>query len=147
MTIDVLPEDAPPTAEEPEPYSAISEVPMLVSDGSGWVHALWLGEPDEETGAQALMHSQMPLGSTTWPEPEAVAESAVAFDVTQGPSGALTLAYARALHTDAFPAGVYVKRNQGGGANWGEAAVVNDTIYFRLLTPRRGLRARGGWRF
>ena len=41
-------------------------VPTIVSDGSGWVHAFWLGEPDEDTGVQALMHSQMPLGTTTW---------------------------------------------------------------------------------
>jgi hypothetical protein len=138
LTVDEPPANAPLTGEQPQPYSAVSAVPTILSDGSGWVHALWLAKPDEKTGVQALMHSQMPLGTTTWSEPEAVAESAVAFDVTQGPSGALTLAYARALHTDAFPAGVYVKRNPGGGANWGDAAVVHATIYFRLLTSEEG---------
>jgi hypothetical protein len=56
----------PVTVEREEDGSTSEvEIPVLVSDGSGWVHALWLEEPDEETGEQPLMHSQMPFGSTT----------------------------------------------------------------------------------
>jgi hypothetical protein len=127
-------ENPGPDQEATVTLEAVSETPVIVSDGSARVHALWLAEPDEETGMQALMHSQMPIGSTSWSEPAAVAEAAVAFDVVQTASGGLTLAYLRTLHTDAEPAGVYVRRNLGAGGSWGAATVVYDTIYFRLLT-------------
>ena len=123
-----------PIVDESGTTEAPAGIPVIVGDGNGWVHALWLEEPDEETGVQSLMHSHMPIGSTSWSEPQTVAESAVAFEAVRTPSGTLALAYLRTLHTESFPAGVYVRQNPGGGGTWGAASVVHDTIYFRALT-------------
>lgn len=109
-------------------------MPTIVEDARGWAHAFWLGTADRVTGAQPLMHSQMAVGGAAWSAPQTVAESAVAFDVAAGPGGAITLAYVRTLHDADFPAGVYVRRNPGGGAAWGAAVGAYKTIYFRLLT-------------
>jgi len=126
-------ENPRPDQEATVTSQAVGELPAILTDGSDWVHALWLGRVDKETGMQALMHSQMPIGLTSWSEPEAVAESAVAFDVASEGSGRLTLAYVRTRHTEAEPAGVYVTQNRGAGRRWGAASLAHDTIYFRLL--------------
>lgn len=120
--------------EEVVVSAAVEKTPYIVADARGWAHAFWLGRADEETEATPLMYSRMPVGGTSWSEPDTLAESAVAFDVAEAPDGGLTLAYMRTLHTDAFPAGVYIKRMAGGGAEWGSPSVVYETIYFRLLT-------------
>jgi hypothetical protein len=133
MTVEI---ENPGPGEEPTiVVPAVSEMPVIVSDNTGWVHALWLRAPDEKTGAQALMHSQMRLGSASWSEPEVLAESAVAFDMSGGASGRLVLAYVRTLHTETQPAGIYVRRNLGRGGGWEAATTVYGSIYFRLLTP------------
>ena len=115
----------------------IQAMPTIVADDRGWVHAFWIGEPDEETDIKPLLHSQMPVGSSTWSRPTAVAESAISFELAvsppDAPAGGLTLAYVRTLHTAANSAGIYVRRTAGGGAGWGPSVAVDETVYFRPL--------------
>lgn len=116
--------------------TTVATMPTIVADARGRAHAFWWGEVNKATGAEPLMHSQMPIGSTSWSEPDVAADSAVAFDVSAAPGGELTLAYVRTVQDAAFPAGVYVRRTDAGEAGWRPAVGVYQTIYFRLLTAQ-----------
>lgn len=115
-------------------YVPIASMPRIVGDADGRAHAFWLAEPDEETGARALLHSRLALGSTSWSQAEVVAESATRFDVAVDPSGAIHLAYIRWLHTATLPAGVYYRRSADGGASWTVGRSLDASRYYRLLS-------------
>ena len=116
----------------------LAQTPHVMIDPSGWVHAFWTQAAASNTisggSAMSLMHSQMRFGSTEWTFPEVLAESALNYDISTSASGGLNLVYIRALHTPEAPAGVYVKRNSGGGEAWGVPQAVYTSIYTRLMT-------------
>ena len=113
----------------------IKAMPRIVAGATGRAHAFWLGEADDETGARPLMHSSLAAGGTSWLGAGVVAESTVGFDPVANASGALHLVYLRALHTAHSPAGLYYRRSDDGGATWSTPAALNQSRYFRLLTP------------
>lgn len=110
----------------------IAAMPTIYG-GAGYAHALWLGAADEEMGLQPLLHSRLALGSASWSAPAEVAEAALDWRMAAAPDGTLHLIYLRPVHSDAFPAGVYVKRSTNGGASWSAPQALYESIYFRLL--------------
>lgn len=122
--------------EEEFILTPIDVMPAIFADGRGWAHALWIGDPAEETGATPLLRSQMAVGNTAWSTPGDLAESAVAFDIAQTPEGGLALAYVRQYHTDQFPAGVYVKTTPGGASGWSAPSTVYRSAYLRMMTAQ-----------
>jgi len=113
----------------------IGAMPFLTADAGGQAHALWLGEPDEETDVRPLMHSRLTIGGTRWSTPRAVVESALVWHMASDPEGVLHLVYVRPQHSDAFPAGLYYTRSTNGGARWSAPKVLYSSLYFRLLSP------------
>jgi hypothetical protein len=112
----------------------IETMPLLTPDAGGWVHAFWLGKPDEKTGARSLMHSQLAIGDTAWSTPDVVAPSALICYLKADFAGTLHLAYVRPQHSDASPAGVYYTRSTDGGRRWSAPQVLYRSMYFRLLS-------------
>ncbi len=110
------------------PLEPIKVMPYLVADSQGIVHAFWYGLEN------ALMYSQLPIGSTVWSPPQTVADSVLAYDVAVPTTGPITLAYIRSLHNSLAQAGVYVKRKMVGGWEWGFPVAAYTSIYFRLLS-------------
>jgi len=110
-------------------------MPLLTPDAGGQIHAFWLGEPDEETGARPLMHSRLPVGGTAWSASTAVTPSALVWHLEPDPAGTLHLAYVRPQHSAASPAGVYYARSTDGGVTWSVPEVLYRSVYFRLLSP------------
>jgi hypothetical protein len=126
------PEPGVPATVEPIP---IGSMPRLVSDSSGTVHAFWLGEPDEETRAQPLLHARLPSGETDWSTPTTVAPSTVGFDVIADVTGTLHLAYITAVEQATAAAGVYYRSSDNNGQSWRRAEPIDQSRYLRLLTP------------
>lgn len=124
------------TVEERDQFvlRPIGVTPHIVADALGWVHAFWYGAAGEETGLTPLLHSRLNLGTATWSAPEEVAEAAVVYDVGTGPNGSVVVAYVRDLDTAAFPAGVYVRRSDGGTAGWTTGQAAYTSVYFRVAT-------------
>ncbi len=112
-----------------------SAMPAIFGDVNGTSHAFWLDVPDTETGVQPLMHSRLTANATTWTTPQAVAASAIAWQMTSSANGVLHLAYLRTAHSTALPAGIYYRRSTNGGQTWTPAVPLATTIYFRLVTP------------
>jgi len=110
----------------------IAAMPTIFA-GSDHAHALWLGPADEETGLQPLLHSRLALGTTTWSDPQTVAETARVWRLTAAPDGTLHLIYLRPVHTEEAAAGVYYQRSTNAGVSWGGAEPIYQTIYFRLV--------------
>lgn len=138
--------------EEEPTFTPIETMPRIVGDETGQAHAFWLGEENEKTGAQPLLHSRLSVneitgslpitvtGSVTtteitWSLPITVTDSAVSFDVSAGLSTTLHLAYLRGLHTTDFPAGLYYQRSRDGGTTWSEPMSLRQSRYFRRLSP------------
>jgi len=135
-TILVLQETEGAAEPQQEPtYVPIPSMPYVVSDAAGQAHALWLGQPDRETGRRALLYARLSPGSTSWTLPRPVAESALGFDMAVGADGTLHLAYVRDLETAQFPAGVYYRRSIDPGASWSIGALLHASRYLRLLSP------------
>ena len=111
----------------------IAEMPTLLADHTGEVHALWLDQEDRETHLRPLMHSRLTLGKAIWTSPEVVAESALTYTLAAAPSGGLVAAYVRPTQDITAPAGIYIRR-WTPEAGWGATTLVYPSIYFRLLS-------------
>ena len=116
---------------EPKP---MTQIPYFISDPFGRVHAFFFGDEDKTTKMKPLLYSQSLMGSNQWSNPQILAESAIAFDVSISPGGDLSIAYMRTLHSDTAPAGVYIKRFPVDGTTWSQFVVVHASIYYRLLS-------------
>jgi hypothetical protein len=123
------------TPEEQATFSPISAMPRIMADETGRSHALWLQEPDAESGAGPLMYSTLDAASIFWSLADVLAESAVAFDVAAASDRALHLVYLRAQHTGDAAAGVYHRRSDDGGATWSAPVAIDTSRYYRLLSP------------
>lgn len=121
--------------------SFLNQMPFLIADQSGWVHAFWQSATPrplsggQSFSAESLFHSKLPAGGTSWTTPELLAEDALTYSVYASVDGGLTLAYIRRLQTDSAPAGVYVRRLPAGPTSWQPSVNVYASIYYRLLTP------------
>jgi hypothetical protein len=118
---------------------SVGEMPSIVGAGR-YAHAFWLGQPDEDTGLNPLMHSRLSLGAPparstarAWSGGQALAETALVWRLTRAPDGTLHLAYVRPVHSAVYPAGVYHRRSLDNGASWGPATVLYGDIYYRRL--------------
>ncbi len=116
---------------EPKP---MTEIPHFISDSFGRVHAFFYGAEDKTTRTKSLLYSQSSMGSNQWSNPQVLAESAVAYDVSISPGGDLSVAYQRTLHSDNAPAGVYIKRFPVDSTTWSQFVIVHSSIYYRLLS-------------
>jgi len=115
----------------------IEVMPFITADAGGQAHALWLGEPDEDTGARPLMRSRLAIGAATWSTSAALAPSALIWHLAPDPAGALHLVYVRPQHTAASPAGVYYARSIDGGVTWSAPRLLYSSMYFRTLSPEQ----------
>jgi hypothetical protein len=113
----------------------IKAMPRIVGDATGTAHAFWLGQPDQETGARALMYSRLQANSSTWSSPISLSESTASLDVAADTSGAMHLAYLETQQTPGSIAGVYYRRTDDGGATWTPPALIYQSRYLRLLAP------------
>jgi hypothetical protein len=120
--------------------NTVGEMPSIVGAGD-YAHAFWIGEADEDTGLQPLMHSRLalgaPLGQSTaraWSGGEDLAETALLWRMTRASDGALHLVYVRPVHSEALPAGIYHRRSLDNGASWGPPTVLYGDIYYRRLS-------------
>lgn len=114
----------------------VEEMPSM-GGGSRYAHALWRGEPDEETDIIPLMHSRLALGTDDWSTPRAIGDSALVWRMTSAPSGALHLIYVRGQQSDALPAGIYHMRSTDGGSRWSAPHLLYESAYVRLLDPEQ----------
>jgi len=112
----------------------MSEMPFLIDDSFGRVHAIFYGDEDKYTGIRPLLHSQTLIGTVQWSLPQVLAESAVGFDVETSPEGDINIAYLRTLNTDIAPAGLYFKQFPAEGSDWSAPSLVYPSIYYRLFT-------------
>jgi|GEM_PF-651088 len=120
---------SPPSEEQVNPIP-VAEMPTIVEDSLGWVHALWLGEEDAETAHRPLMHSRLALGSTVWDIPNQVTDSASVWEMTSTTGGALYLVYFRPAETTYRPAGLYHQRSFDGGMNWTDPIALSTSPDF-----------------
>jgi hypothetical protein len=122
--------------DEGEPiYTPVTAMPRIVGDAAGFSHAFWLGEENEDTGAQPLLSSHMAKDELSWSRPITVAKSAVSFDVTGGVSATVHLAYIRDLHNSEASSGIYYQRSDDSGATWSNPVTVHESQYLRQLLP------------
>ncbi|MBN1659122.1 MAG: exo-alpha-sialidase [Anaerolineae bacterium] len=111
----------------------IEAMPRIQGDATGHAHAFWLSEPDEETGASAVLHSRLPPGSVAWSNPDTVVGIAANFDVTIDISDTLHLVFIRPLQLEGTPAGLYHRFSQDGGTTWSTPQAIVQSRYLRLL--------------
>lgn len=117
----------------------LTQMPQLLPDANGAVHAWWLGAVPESTsttaasGQRALWYSRLRVGQTAWSTPDTLAEAALAWDMAAAADGSLHLVYLRPINSAAFPSGLYYKRSTDGGATWSAPSLVAASLYFRLL--------------
>lgn len=114
----------------PIPNALLLETPVLLADGASSIHAFWT---EEEAGG-ALLHSHANFGSFQWSTPVLIADSVLTFSAVISPEARLSLAYIRTMHTQDFPAGVYVKSLGLNNMAWGQTVSVHASIYYRLLS-------------
>jgi hypothetical protein len=115
----------------------VEVMPFLAVTVDGRVQALWLGEPDEDTGARPLLRSQLGVGGTTWSTPDTVTQSALIWHLEEDLSGILHLAYMQPRHSAASPSGVYYRRSTNGGVTWSAPELLYSSMYFRLLSTEQ----------
>jgi len=116
-------------------YVPIASMPYIVGDAAGQAHALWLGQPDRETGRRALLYARLDPGIASWTRARPVAESALGYHMAVDADGVLHLTYIRDLETAQFPAGVYYRRSLDAGASWSRGVLLHASRYLRLLSP------------
>ncbi len=112
-----------------------AQMPVILYDRSGWLHAFWQAPPSPNSPYNALYHAKMLFGDSFWTTPELLAEDALAYSISAPVSGGLRLAYVRRINTLVSPSGVYVKQLLTGGTGWGAAQNIYSSIYYRLLSP------------
>ena len=112
--------------------STISTMPDIIRVGETAL-ALWRGEADD-TGLRPLLSSRLSLGTAVWSAPEVLVESAIAWETTSDPQGALHLIYCQTQQSGASPAGIYHVRSTDAGITWSEPVALYTSLYARLWT-------------
>ena len=101
--------------------------PQWVIDAAGLAHGFWIN------GEQNLLYSRAPLATiadrASWTFPVVLADSASALDVLIDENGRFHLAYIRPEQTTPFPAGVYYRNSDSGGAEWSTAVSPYSSQY------------------
>jgi hypothetical protein len=115
------------------PKSApLKVMPQIVGDPSGQAHAIWLGEPDQQTGDRPLLHSRLAADSSSWSAPATIDSTAAGFDVTTDVTGTLHLIYVRPAETQELPVGLYYRRSTNAGQSWSSETAIYQSRYMRL---------------
>jgi hypothetical protein len=125
----------PPPEDVTQP--TISTMPQIVSDSSGTAHAFWIGEPEREGVATALLYSQLPARGSEWTQPRVMVRSAAAFAITRDSDDTLYLAYCRNLHTEASPSAIVFRLSTNGGETWTPQVMVDRSLYYRSASQGR----------
>ncbi len=126
--------------------SESNDMPFLIADHTGWVHAFWIvtvqpvnGEGNSsKSSLNSLYHSKMPFGGSVWSTAELLAEDALVFSVDAPLDGGLRLAYIRRINSELNPSGVYYKKLNSGSEGWEASQNIYKSIYYRLLAPGDG---------
>jgi hypothetical protein len=113
----------------------IELMPRIVGDASGRAHAIWQGEPDQETGNQPLLYSRLAADSTSWSSPATIDTAASTFDLTTDVTGTLHLVYVRPVQAQNLPVGLYYRQSSNGGGSWSAPLAIYPSRYMRLLAP------------
>ena len=121
----------------------VTAIPQIIPDNAGKLHFLATTDTDTDTGAAAVLYSQLPLGNLIWSRPTQVADSAAAYILLPTADGELKLIYLRPLKPfaaynvpEAEP-GIYVRGgSQNKIGNWGPATLIQSSIYYRTLTNK-----------
>ncbi|MBN1657995.1 MAG: exo-alpha-sialidase [Anaerolineae bacterium] len=125
----------------------IEAMPRIQGDATGQAHAFWLSEPDQETGANAVLHSHLSPGSVDWSSPDRIAGAAANFDVTNDLSDTLHLIFVRPVQGEEAPAGLYHRSSKDGGRTWSAPQAIVQSRYLRLLpTGEEHARVTAGTR-
>ncbi|MHB1295226.1 MAG: exo-alpha-sialidase [Anaerolineae bacterium] len=118
----------------------LAEMPEIVTDGGSYCHAFWLAQPAEtEQGSatregEVLWHSTLPISGTTWSAAQVVAQSVLGWKAFADPAGAMHVVYVRAQNAADAPSGIYHTQAAAGQSTWSTPALVQGSIYARLLT-------------
>ena len=112
---------------------AVTEVPYLVSDSLGRIHAFWYGFADPSTGERPLYYNVAPFGQITWSTPFLVALSAPVFSLAISNTGGLYLAFLRTIHSTLASAGIYFVKTVGSGPAWTQPVAISTSIYYRAV--------------
>jgi hypothetical protein len=106
--------------------------PKFLSDENGFIHAFWVGETN------ALLYSRVMSerfgNADAWNAPQALAASAINFDVSIDSQGFLHLGYIRNIDEGDAPEGIYYKRSEDSGNNWSTVESIYTSPYYRSLT-------------
>jgi hypothetical protein len=114
---------------------ALRTAPVLVADGQGDVHALWLGPARSPTGLSALMYSTLPPGTVTWSLARQLLPSASAWRLVASAERTLHLLFFEpARSADSLP-GIYYQCSTDGGATWSARTLVVEAPFVRLVSP------------
>jgi hypothetical protein len=106
----------------------------LIADSKGYIHAFWVDQ-NNQLHYSRVLGSQMGNGAN-WEPQQILANSAVAYDVTQDNQDRIHLGYVRAIDESGFPAGIYYRQLAANGASWGNPVVLYKSQYFRSLTSQ-----------
>ena len=115
------------------------DMPFLIADKAGWVHAFWQVKNEKAGNTDSLYHSKLLLGEVAWTDPELLAEDASAYSVYAPANGGIDLAYLRRINSDQVPAGVYIRRLASDASEWDLSYNIFSSIYYRLLTPENSV--------
>ncbi|MEZ4646246.1 MAG: sialidase family protein [Chloroflexota bacterium] len=123
----------PPPPDSPAAASDIfiGYTPTLIADNNGFIHAFWIGYEG------VLLYSRAPIAEFTllasWTPVQTVASVAGRFAVSLADDGRFHLAYLRPISEGDFPAGIYYRQSEDGGATWTDAFAVYTSDYYRAL--------------
>jgi hypothetical protein len=120
----------------------VQEMPELLVDSQGTVHASWLGtlqgQETELVPTKALYYSEYTIGATAWREPLVITKSALEWDLVEDAAGQLHLVYIRPSQNEDGSAGVYYYRRPiGGDVFWVDGRLLYENIYFRRLSKEQ----------
>ena len=106
--------------------------PLLRADNNNRIHAFWTDDEGSLSYSRVVAAEFQTLASWTAQLP--LAEAALAIDAAVGSNDLLHLAYIRPVSTADFPAGVYYRSSDDGGAEWSNPVLLYQSPYFRALT-------------
>ncbi len=112
------------------------EVPVLLVDDKGGIHALWQEKTDTE-GTTALYYSKMSTGSdltSSWTTRMKLADSVMDFDAVISTQGILHVGYVSGFSKNSSnPVGVFYRQLKG--TSWSSSTNLYFSQYFRSLRP------------
>ena len=112
-----------------------TEMPDIIEDSNGYVHAFWYGKVNVSTNERPLYHTVMRIGADHWLAPSKVANSAVSYALSTPPKGGIGIAYLRTLNTNDAPPGVYFNNWDSFTQLWMPPHLIYSSIYYRLIEP------------